>query len=327
MNTLRTTSPHREQHGLSLIELMIAVSLGLLIIGVVIGIFLSGNRNYAQDERYARVQENGRFAMKTLTTEIANIDFWGGLASSGGIATLDTVCGIALNGGNALQIYADAAAAVAAVTGIDGSGCITAAKDNTSVIVVKRVQGTCLASAGDPVFSPKCATTAPVPNHAYLRVSGPNDGNLLTATDGAVIDVGDRYWEYTPRIYYIRDFAVVAGDGIPTLVRIDLKPKNTVALVEGIENFVITLGISSGADAPLPIKVHLLARSLDRDLAYDANRVDVKTYRLGASCFNTAGDSGCIALETIDNTPHQYYRKVFASTAAARNPGILNQYQ
>jgi type IV pilus assembly protein PilW len=330
-----TATKHSYRHslrGFSLVELMIAMSLGLLIIGVVTGIFLSGNRNYAQDERYARIQENARFAMKALLTDISSADFWGGMTSpetiTNGTGLASPICNIPLSGTSAAN------PALVLVTNETAANitwsfpCITKAKANTSAIAIRRVQGACLASAADPVYGAQCATTAPVVGRVYLRVIG-TTGDLITAAATTVIGVGERYWEFIPRIYYIRRYSVNDGDGIPTLVRKSLQAgaMADVPLVEGVENFVITPGTPSGTEAPLPIRVHLLARSLDRDLAYDVNRTDVKTYWLGASCFNTAGDDGCIALQTIDNTPQRYYRRVFSSAIAVRNPGILAQYR
>ncbi len=314
---------------------MIAISLGLLIIGVVLGIFLSGNRNYAQDERYARVQENARFAMKTLSIDIANADFWGGMTDASAIGSSGTLlCNITLNGGAAFVILTDATAA--AIT--SSYPCITAAKNNTSVLVVKRVQGACLANSGDTVYSALCATTAPESGKKYLCTlnNGPCSsfgtlpivGGLFTGDGTTATPVGSRSWEYIPRIYYVRDYAVTAGDGIPTLVRKDLQAGAMVdvPLVEGIENFHVEAGAASGPNAPQQMKVYVLARSLDRDLAYDTDRAGAKTYQLGSSCFTTAGTDPCLALATTDGAPQRYYRRVFSSAVAVRNPGLLAQF-
>lgn len=57
--------------------------------------------------------------------------------------------------------------------------------------------------------------------------------------------------KFVSNIYYVRNFSVTAGDGIPTLVRSEFDPGNTVALahqvavplVEGIQNFQVELGV------------------------------------------------------------------------------------
>ena len=45
------------QRGLSLVELMRSIVLGLLIVAAVIGVYLESKRNYAAEEEVARIQE------------------------------------------------------------------------------------------------------------------------------------------------------------------------------------------------------------------------------------------------------------------------------
>jgi type IV pilus assembly protein PilW len=58
--------------------------------------------------------------------------------------------------------------------------------------------------------------------------------------------------QYVSNLYYIRDYAVTAGDGIPTLMRSQfglsggvLQYRPAEALVEGIEGFRVELGVDS----------------------------------------------------------------------------------
>lgn len=336
------------QGGFSLVEFMIAIALGLLITGAVIGIFISGNRNYAEDERYSRLQENARFAMKTFTTDIASESFWGGMTDTNNLRTvfnafdpgcsLSPVAGVAVvldpnrnitNNTNNDVILADATASAIKAK----YPCITDASDNTSVLVVKRVQGACY--SGDPALVPPCTVGAPPANKGlmYLRSNG-SAGTLLSDTAIGASPIGFRDWEYIPRIYYIRRFAVTDGDGIPTLVRKSLQNGAMVsqAVVEGVENFRITVGIASGAEQPRPVKVYILVRSLDRDMAYDTDRAGVKTFTLGNDdlgnpvCFGVTvspAGGGCTQLSTADGLSKHYYRRVFSTVIAARNAPLF----
>lgn len=56
--------------GLSLIELMVAMTIGLIITIAVVQIFSSSRSTYQLDEGLARLQENARFSMEFLTREI-----------------------------------------------------------------------------------------------------------------------------------------------------------------------------------------------------------------------------------------------------------------
>lgn len=68
----RITPPacaHR-QHGLSLIELMISLVLGLVLVGGVLGLYLSSRETFRTHESLALIQENGRLALELITREI-----------------------------------------------------------------------------------------------------------------------------------------------------------------------------------------------------------------------------------------------------------------
>jgi len=55
------------QRGVTMIELMIALLLGIVLTGGTIQIFISNRATYAFNEGLARLQENGRFALDTLS--------------------------------------------------------------------------------------------------------------------------------------------------------------------------------------------------------------------------------------------------------------------
>lgn len=56
----------RENQGFSLVELMIAMMLGLFLIGGVISVFLSNREVYRQNENLARMQENARYTFEVV---------------------------------------------------------------------------------------------------------------------------------------------------------------------------------------------------------------------------------------------------------------------
>lgn len=71
-----TTSQHianrapRGQKGFSLIELMIALILGLLVVAAAGGVFISNKRVYNATETLGRIQENGRVAFELMSRDI-----------------------------------------------------------------------------------------------------------------------------------------------------------------------------------------------------------------------------------------------------------------
>lgn len=76
MNTLsgrhsvRGRSARSSAHGLTLVELMIAMMLGLLVVGSATAIFISNRQTYRATEGLGRVQENGRMAFELMARDL-----------------------------------------------------------------------------------------------------------------------------------------------------------------------------------------------------------------------------------------------------------------
>jgi len=66
MSISNFTTLRRTQLGLSVVELMVAMALGLLLMTGVIQVFLSSRQTYAANEAMGRLQENGRFALEFI---------------------------------------------------------------------------------------------------------------------------------------------------------------------------------------------------------------------------------------------------------------------
>jgi len=73
----RVFSPRLRQSGISIVEVMITLVLGLFIIGGVLYTFLSTRTAYISNDAIARIQEDGRMAMERLAREIRQAGFLG----------------------------------------------------------------------------------------------------------------------------------------------------------------------------------------------------------------------------------------------------------
>lgn len=56
----------RTQKGMSIVELLVAMALGLLLLGGILQVFLSSRQTYSANEAMGRMQENGRFALEFI---------------------------------------------------------------------------------------------------------------------------------------------------------------------------------------------------------------------------------------------------------------------
>ncbi len=56
--------PIRRQRGFSLVEIMVALTLSLILLGGVLAVMYSSKVTYMENERVGRLQENGRAATR-----------------------------------------------------------------------------------------------------------------------------------------------------------------------------------------------------------------------------------------------------------------------
>lgn len=135
------------QDGFTLIELMIAMLLGLLIIGGVIAVFLSNKQTYATHNAISQVQDSSRNTFELLSRDIRET----GLTGCGNPGRIANVLNIGPNGTGTKTWYADMANAI---RGYDGS-------------------------TADPAVAFSTATTSPTSADTGLRVSNTSSIQLV----------------------------------------------------------------------------------------------------------------------------------------------------
>ncbi len=257
-----TRNSRTTQGGYTIIELMVAITLGLLIIAALTTIFVNNSQTRDELERANEQNENGRYAMQLLTDDLRNAgylaEFNPALLSLP--ATMPDPCATALS---SLQT-----ALPIAVQGNDNGAsiptCLSDVKAGTDIVVVRRAS-TCAVGATDcdpliagaPYFQASGCTSA-------AELSSPNVANyygLDTNTLNLTLHQKDcnppttpgtlaLLHQYRTHIYFIANNDK-NGDGIPTLKRAELGAVGgatgftIVPLVEGIENLQIEYGIET----------------------------------------------------------------------------------
>jgi len=330
------SSTPRLQRGLTLIELMLAVTLGFLVSGIVLSLYINTSRSLAQNERYAWMQENARFALKTLSDDLSMTDFWGRVIPTDVITT--NVTPPAGDCGEDIDIF-DASSAIMvnnnhpATISSHFTPCtaITAnLRANTDLLALKRVEGSSTASTF--VDAADVDGDSNVTEILTLGASDLSDGDVYlrsTASAGTFVDdaspgnvpgSGQSDWLYLPRIYFVRDYYELAGDQIPALCRqviAGVGLTETECIAEGIEDFHVQFGIDTDQDAvanlytstpALPelenavsARLYLLARSIDTDPHFTNDT----QYVLGDVTVPAANDG--------------FYRRVYSTTISLRN--------
>jgi type IV pilus assembly protein PilW len=65
------------QRGFTLVEIMISIVIGLFLTAGMIQMFVGNRQTYRFNEALARMQENGRYALDRMASDLRMADFWG----------------------------------------------------------------------------------------------------------------------------------------------------------------------------------------------------------------------------------------------------------
>jgi Tfp pilus assembly protein PilW len=312
---------------------MIAVVIGSVIMLGAATLFLQSKISYVQDEELARLQEGGRYAMRYLTRELSMSGFYGGVLRGSDIAfgSIDpnspNCYSYMFRVEEKLEYISDAASAdFSSIRMPEGSvsdtnNCLDASElqPGADILVLRRVKDSATVVQGE-------ANGASIgSNTVYLELEDYNVSILFTtATQPVATDID--LWEYAPQIVYVRNYAITAGDGIPTLCRRGISPTSAAmadaqCMVQGVEDMHIEFGLDtdddyvvdtystdpSDLDLPtaLSAKVYLLLRSPNEVTGYTNN----KRFLLGSKPVPAVDDG--------------YFRRVIQSTVILRNSDAL----
>jgi type IV pilus assembly protein PilW len=277
----------RRQNGFTLVELMVSMVLGLLIVLALLTLLINVNRNNSEMTKANRVIENGRFALQLLQADVSHAGFWGGympafdnltnLATSNDVPTAVPDPCLALPGWDAayrnnLVGIPVQSHAIGSVTLAVCAGLVTNPQPSSDVLVVRHLE-TCVAgvdpgcgapTAGNVYFqSNRCGTPTfvlePYPaDPATVDAVFPLKKRAVTPPGGLPPDCTDVTVPFEDKrklvsnLYYVRNFAVAPGDGLPTLMRSEFTAgaqQPPQALIEGVESFRVEFGIDNVSDS------------------------------------------------------------------------------
>lgn len=292
--------------GFSLVELMIAMALGLLVLAGVLTVFENNSRTRNEMEKANRQIENGRYAMDLLTNDLRVAGYFGEFdstclplpASPNACAT--DAADLKTNLPHYVQIYDNVSATTLT--------CLSDVKASTDVLVVRRASTCAVGSANcdtasDSITFFQASMCSPASPSTSELASSNRSSWFGIATDAGTLTLHKRDCSTTAdkrrfktHIYFVANNNQ-SGDGIPTLKRAELKSGSwsIVPLVEGIDNLQAevhssqTEGTCHSPSVTLPtaIKVSLLARNTESTGGYS----DSKTYTLGSASVGPFNDA------------------------------------
>ncbi len=339
----------KNQQGLTLIELMIAITIGLLMLTALMSMLSGSMRHFKVQDDFSRMQENGGFALNAIGYDVRMGGFFGktGLPSLSMISGSDPIaastgddCGAAWVVNFLQPVYG--------YSGLDAFGA--------------NLQMNCIDTenflAGSPILILRGGggqlIAAPLPNTLYLQATpatailfngsnypavmpNPIPPPWLAKLDGIT---PASIYAYQARAYYLRPCSrptgaatsaisdqkcLVSDDGghpIPTLVRQELDGLAMVEqpVAEGIERLSVQYGLASSGTvqyktAPQPYEfgnvVSIRVAVLARSTTLTAGYNDSgKSYDLG----DGSAPFTCTAAVNC-----AYHRHVFSQTFQVRN--------
>jgi type IV pilus assembly protein PilW len=323
----------RNEVGVSLIELMIALVVGLLLLGGLIQVYLSSKQSYNAQEQLARMQEGGRFAMDLITRDLRRSGFWGGNVD------LFTVSG---NPGPEPPSHNCNSAAWGRminwrVSGVNhtaapgGYTCATGHVANTDILTVRYADAEIVATVpGDnglfvrsTMFSSRVMTGA---------LAGQDDNRIFPdnlTTPPAPLHLAPEARRLVSHAYYIGDSgqACPGGQAIPALRRVSLNPATgapeSELIATGVEQLQVRYLLNVGGN-----DVYVDAQNVANDQWPNVRAVRVWLLMRGECpefglVNNTTYTMGDLAFTPTANTVEENFRRqLYVSTVMLRNIAV-----
>lgn len=279
--------------GFTLVELMISMVIGLFIVLALLTLLINVNRNNGELTKTNRVIENGRFALQLLEDDVAHSGYVGGFVPAFDDLTV-TNAALLVDFPSAVpdpcqafgtwdaqyktNLVATPVQSYPVTTPtltipVCGTRAVNLQPNNDVLIVrhmdtescVPGVAG-CPAAAGEPYFQINRCWDSTSPGYSTSTYVFGSDttafnlrqGSCTPGTPVASASAGTlgEIRRFTSNMYFIRNYADTAGDGIPTLVRSQFglytvggvttpQFKPAEALIPGIDGFRVEFGVDS----------------------------------------------------------------------------------
>lgn len=295
--------------GHSLIEVLVALVIGLLVIGGAITAYVKASETYAATEAQSRLQENARYALGIIEADVRMANFWGlhnraDLVAVNASSTFPATCGATW--------VTDVAHFVAGYNNTYAASCAASgggAQSNADVLIIRR--------ASAQRIAPQSATVAAANRRQVLIVTSRTAGeifvpsqisNALPAGYATSDPAGQPFLADTRQMlvnaYYVSRNSSVAN-GYPALRRKTLISGPAVGeeeVLPGIEDLQFTVGVDTSGDGsadlyanvdalpaggtPVSLRIWLRLRAEESDASFADNAV----YAYADQSFAAPGD-------------------------------------
>jgi type IV pilus assembly protein PilW len=324
MKRLTTAGTPRRARGVSLIELMVALVIGLVMIGGAITVYLKARDTYTTTDATARLQENARYAIALIESDVRMANFWGlnnraDFVKANVASAFPTGCG-ANYATDAYQYLAGTNNAYSLACAASGGG----ARPGSDVLIVRHASATRVTPQAALVPTADRDRVMIVSSRTAAEIFVPKDISNGIPTGYAMTDpvnappLADTR-QMIAHAYYVSQNSTGAN-GYPALRRKFLAAGPTIAdeeLLPGVENLQFQIGVDMNGDAtadvfvnpgavpsggiPVSVRIWLLLRAQDIDVSH----VDSTAY--------------VFADQNLAATNDQYRRMLVSKTVQLRN--------
>jgi type IV pilus assembly protein PilW len=237
--------------GMTLTELLIAMLLGTVLIGLAATAFSSVSRSARQAQQLAELQQNAQFVISLFNNELTNIGFWGGrsdpvLAANFPLpATPAGDCVEAVLDSGSFPQPAQHFVSLYARTASGGRqlSCLPDPIAQTELLQLKRLLGQ------------RADITEMRQNRFYLETDWQHSRFVDSSSPG--LDARFSYFPYQHLVFYLQQQRV-DGESVPVLMRKRLVRNqagaaviSTDSVLDGVERMHFEFGIDSNFDGQL----------------------------------------------------------------------------
>lgn len=274
----------RRQRGLTLIEFMVSIVLGMIIVAALATLVADQSGNRSEVDRQGRMIENGRYAVRALAEDLQMAGYWGELTSVPAVpAAWADPCGASGTGLTKTEVQAWFGVHVtgfevpvgSARPGFNGTtplptslACLSNLIPGTDVVVVRRADpdSTPYETAGVPSTAKLNDATTGTASTLFMQtglnvVNGSFEYRVDTGSNFASFDLKKKdkttmatVRRVLVRIYYVTSCSVCTGgspDTIPSLKMRELGPgpawSDPITVAEGIENLQLEWGLDTAS--------------------------------------------------------------------------------
>jgi len=288
----------KKQAGLTMVEMMVAITISLILLAGISQIYLSNKQTYRVTNEMSRLQENGRFAMSFITQSIYSADHWGCLGHVDNVSDPGNIISADIDNDGSNEGVINFSTGLSAIDNVAVAG-IPEASDTIRLISASQdamsVNGITVAGANS--FAVDNASEFSVGDNIMINDCKNAQISAITGIAGNTVTISDNllraYIDSTVHKLLSTTYTLgVNAAGNPALYMDDtMDGSNTIELVEGVENMQIIFGEDTDADLVpdyfvasgtagldmnnvVSIRLVLTVRTLENNIALNARDID-----------------------------------------------------